>query len=79
MRQVVCTQHESTHPQPAQLDHDRHSELVAAAIFLLVATSLAVAVRFWAYRTIGKHWEADNNVIYIAAFRLLLRRRDENG
>ncbi|KAL8959304.1 MAG: hypothetical protein Q9193_003813, partial [Seirophora villosa] len=53
--------------QPTQLDHDRHSELVAAAVFLLVATSLAVAVRFWAQRTIGKHWKADNIVMYIAA------------
>ncbi|KAL8645896.1 MAG: hypothetical protein Q9210_006453, partial [Variospora velana] len=55
--------------QPVQLEHDRRTELVATGGFLIVATFLAVAIRFWAQRTISKHWEVDNIVIYIATYR----------
>ncbi|KAI4179711.1 MAG: hypothetical protein LQ346_007140 [Caloplaca aetnensis] len=46
---------------------DRGPELLAASIILLVATSLAIPLRYWAQRTIKKQWAPDNVIIFVAA------------
>ncbi|KAI4146297.1 MAG: hypothetical protein L6R39_003496 [Caloplaca ligustica] len=53
--------------QLAHWDDDREPKFVAVSVFLIVATCLAIAVRFWAQRKIKKQWALDNIVIFFAA------------
>lgn len=62
--------------QLAHWDDDREPKFVAVSVFLIVATCLAIAVRFWAQRKIKKQWALDNIVIFFAAVRLLLHLVD---
>lgn len=55
--------------QVAHWNDDRVPELLAACIVLIIATLVALMVRFWAQRSIGKQWEADNILIIPAAVR----------
>lgn len=56
--------------QLAHWGDDREPELLAASVILIVATCLAVPLRFKAQRNIKKFWEADNIIIFFAAVRL---------
>ncbi|KAI4285559.1 MAG: hypothetical protein L6R38_000580 [Xanthoria sp. 2 TBL-2021] len=53
--------------QHAYWNEDREPELLAVSVILIVATSLAIAIRFWAQCTIKKQRAHDNLVIVVAA------------
>lgn len=61
--------------QRAPWNEDRGPKLLAASVTLLVATSLAIPIRYWAQRTIKKQRAPDNLVIFLAAVSRSIWRR----
>lgn len=62
--------------QHAYWNEDREPELLAVSVILIVATSLAIAIRFWAQCTIKKQRAHDNLVIVVAAVRQFSQHAD---